>query len=367
MCGITGFIGRSKNKELSFHLLTKLFEKSEARGIDAAGFWATEYGFNGSVIYHKEPIRSSKFVKSRFWSGLSEFDIDLVVAHARGASKGVGEPFFNENNHPFTSKDKTIALIHNGRIEDDEYYELRKSYEVSTQCDSEMLLRIFESTLKQNIDEHGKELEAIKKIFSLVQFGHMAVATGIRQENGRRSLFLFRNEYRPLWVSDLREELGQIFFVSEPDIWGEACDECGNDLLSMCYKLTEVNPKEVWHIDSLENLLSCDKYELKTGEMDESPIEFFTIPDGSPHFNLISKLDENDQIIRRERSFVWNEIDAVSAKECVEKIIEKVRVLDKELQYSVEKDNIEKEVFEGILNKLRLVEDQITDLITNII
>jgi glucosamine 6-phosphate synthetase-like amidotransferase/phosphosugar isomerase protein len=366
MCGITGFIGKSKDKNLSYQLLTKLFEKSESRGTDAAGFWAAECGFNGSVIYHKEPTRSSSFVKSRFWSGLSDFEVDLVIAHARGASKGVGEPFFNENNHPFTSNDKTIALAHNGRIEDDEYYELRKNYEVSTQCDSEILLRIFESTIKSNKTIVDKELESVKRIFSLIQFGHMAVATGIRQESGRRSLLLFRNEHRPLWVSDLREELGQVFFVSEPSIWEEACNECDSRLLSMCYKLIEVNPKEIWHLSLVDNTLSSNRYRLTLGdESEEVGEEFFTIPGGTPHFNLISKLDENDQIIRKERSFLWSEYDLNSAEEYVARIIEKAKNVELELRYAVNKETMEKELFEETINQLKEIDNSIAKLLSH--
>lgn len=364
MCGITGFIGKSKDPNLSYELLTKLFEKSETRGIDASGFWATESGCDGGVIYHKEPIRSSRFIKTKFWNELSNFNIDLVIAHARGASKGVGEPFFNENNHPFTSTNKTIALAHNGRIEDDEYYKLKKRYQVSTTCDSEILLRIFESSIKENNLIVEKELEAIKDIFGLVNKGHMAVAVGLRKDSGKRSLFLFRNEYRPLWLSDLRAELGQIFFVSEPSIWEEACEECDNKLLSMCYKLIEINPKEVWQLDSIEGQLLINRYEAEIEEQEYNHTDaYFTIPQESPCFDVKTKLDDNDQIIREEPCSIWNEFNIKSLEERIAKIIEKSKNVEAELKYAVNKGSIEKEDLDKALVVLNNAEDAITSVL----
>lgn len=363
MCGITGFIGNSKNKDLSFNLTTKLFERSEIRGIDAAGFWAAIHGVNGGVIYHKEPIRSSKFIKNEFWSTLSEFDVDCVIAHARGASKGVGEPFFNENNHPFTSTDKCTALAHNGRIEDEEYYELKKYYEVSTSCDSEILLRIFESRMIR--EERNKELEAIKEIFSLINQGHMAVAVGRRHEGGKRSLWLFRNEHRPLWISDLREELGQIFFVSEPAIWEAACDDCGSKMLSMCYKLTEIKPQEIWEFNLSDNNISTNRYEIEKIEQEEhfSSENYFQIPQKNPCFEVITRLDENDQIIRNS-DISWSEIDIDSLEECVAGITEKVKSIETELKYMALKELIDKDFFEKVTNQLKKQEDEIKKIVS---
>ena len=101
MCGIAGFIGESKNSQASFSILTKLFEKVESRGIDAAGFWLAENGKNGRIFYHKQPGRSSEFVHGEVWKSCSNIDINLALVHARGASKGYGDPSINKNNHPF--------------------------------------------------------------------------------------------------------------------------------------------------------------------------------------------------------------------------------------------------------------------------
>lgn len=241
MCGLAGFIGSSKKPFFSNLLISKLFEKSEKRGIDAAGFWATQSGEKGKIFYYKEPLNSSLFIKNQYWQEILTYNIDLVLVHARGASKGVGAPEFNENNHPFISNDKLTALIHNGRIEDKEYNILKARFKPISECDSEVLLRIYEVN------------KSIKDIFDLIQEGHMAVAIGERCSD-KRVLWIFRNEYRPLWVVDVKEDLNQIFFVSEPSIWFESIEEC--KFRPKKQKLLEVPTEEIWKI---QNNLEVEK------------------------------------------------------------------------------------------------------------
>jgi glucosamine--fructose-6-phosphate aminotransferase (isomerizing) len=235
MCGLAGFIGYSKKPFLSHLLISKLFEKSEKRGTDAAGFWAAEKG-DGKIFYCKEPSPSSQFIKNNSYQEALKHNLDLILVHARGASKDVGGPQFNENNHPFVSDDNLISLIHNGRIE--EYDSLKENYKLSGNCDSEILLKIYEY--------NQKRLNGIKKIFELINEGHMAVAIG-EKHHDERCLWLFRNEYRPLWIIDLVESLNQIFFVSEPSIWLESVKECRFKLGYQ--KIIELPVKETWKID----------------------------------------------------------------------------------------------------------------------
>lgn len=360
MCGITGFIGNSKNINLSFELLTKLFELSEERGTDAAGFWATESGVNGSVVYHKEPVCSSQFVKNNLWRDLTNKNIDLIIAHARGASKGVGEPFFNENNHPFTSSDKTVALAHNGRIEDYEYNEIKKMYEVNTTCDSEVLLRIFEVN-----SEKSNDLNAIKEIFSLVNSGHMAVSIAKRCPGGKRSLYLFRNEHRPLWICDLREELGQIFFVSEPSIWERACNSYENRIYSKCYRLIEINSQEVWSLNLLEKEIEVEKYLVEKEEyFMQNEEKYFQIPRNKPYFNLITKLDENDQIIKD--NLIWNEVNIKELDQCINFTINKLKNIQSEVKYMLDEEMLDKDQFEKIIYNLKEKEKEITYILTKL-
>lgn len=304
MCGITGFIGESKNKNITFDLTTKLFSKSESRGIDAAGFWATEPGQNGVVYYHKEPIRSSYFVKTDIWNQAGHAPLDLMLAHARGASKGFGEPYKNINNHPFVSTSKSLALVHNGRIEDHEYTSLKEKYEVRSGCDSEILLRILEGRDKSEDHSELGDLEnlhrmaGIKDIYSLINDGHMAVAVGERLEDGARLLWLFRNRHRPLWVSDMRVTLGQIFFVSEPSIWEDSVAEMNCPRYFKKQKLIEIPEEEVWYLKYSDKSLSVNRFEVcKDGS---APWTFDGVRKPIPNYTyshkVITKLGTQDEV-----------------------------------------------------------------------
>jgi hypothetical protein len=295
MCGLTGYIGESKKPVLTYQLITKLFEKSESRGLDAAGFWGTESGIDGRVLYHKEPLRASQFVKKEAWKNLASYNPNLLLAHARGASKGVGEPRFNHNNHPFTSSDKSLGLIHNGRVDECEYQAFKQKYELSSNCDSEILLRIFENK--------PTRLEGIQDIFSLINEGHMAVSIGERLPNGERMMWLFRNQHRPLWIIDMREALGQIFFISEPNIWEDAVNECsGVKTIAKSQKLIELPVEQIWQFK-----ITCDEIHPKSVERYEVVKENLSnwTFDGKkynrilnkPSFGVITNLDDNDQII----------------------------------------------------------------------
>lgn len=208
-------------------------------------------GTDSKVFFHKEPVKASHFIKKDIWRRLSKVDLDLAIVHCRQASQG--QPANNRNNHPFISHDRRLALIHNGKIGEWEYEALKKRYEVSSECDSEMLLRIIEGPLSPKIipgcdEHHSRRLEGVREIYSMLNHSHMAVAIGERFDSGHRTLILFRNQHRPLWAADMRDTLGQVFFVSTPDIWNAAVNECKAvaSHLGRQQKLSDIPSEEVW-------------------------------------------------------------------------------------------------------------------------
>jgi hypothetical protein len=292
MCGIAGIIGRSKNPAVSYDIATKLFVKTESRGEDASGIWAAEPG-NGKILYHKEPIKTTEFVQLEIWKRLKKLRPDLLLMHARAASFGVGSPKVNKNNHPFISSDKTTALIHNGRIPDWEYTRLKKQYEVGSDCDSEMFLRVF---------EHGKEpIDGIRDVWSYMYRSQMAVAIGERVETSRR-LWLFRNDYRPIWITDMREALGQIFFFSDPDIW----DSATYDIELGKVKLIELPTEMIWCFTTdVHNHIDLKKFRVTLKEFmpwNENG-EKLEIKKLNSDVKIISRLDENEEVINKKKHF----------------------------------------------------------------
>lgn len=238
LCGIAGFIGKSKNPELSYALITQLFSETESRGKDASGYWGIDS--HNNILYQKDGVRASEFVKNQFWKKLKEQNPILLLTHCRSTSPGTGDAKVNDNNHPFVSNCRSVGLIHNGNIVR-EFRELRKTYEVSSECDSEVLLRIFESKEDQ--------LEGIGDIWSFIHEGSMAVVIGEKEENSCR-LWMFRNELRELWLVDLRDSLGQLFFCSDPDIWIKATQKSLKQFTF--YDFIELPTEEIWSMEITE-------------------------------------------------------------------------------------------------------------------
>ena len=248
MCGILGVIGESLDPHFSFEILTQLFIKTESRGEDASGMWGTQRGNEGNIIYHKEPLKSSEFIKLPIWQRVKKFNPNLLVCHARAASQGSGLPEINKNK-------------------DFEYSALKKKYSVTSDCDSEMFLRVFEHER-----ENGSACDGVKKIWSYMSRSHMAVAIGEWLPEGGRRLWLLRNQHRSIWLADLRGLLGQIFFFSTPDIWDEAAMSCkiGDQYLRKV-KQIEIPEEEVWQfnindIQTRPGNEEIEKFTLEKGE-----------------------------------------------------------------------------------------------------
>lgn len=235
MCGIFGYIGKPLHPKANYALLTSLAIKTEHRGKEATGIWGAQGGADGQIIYHKEPITATKFTEKAMWKSLRKFNPHVLLVHCREPTTGVGVPSVNKNNHPHVNDDYTIGLIHNGRVEEYFKYKERFKEQIKSQCDSELLLRVFETGEQVPSDdllkrypqldqENFYRLFGIEQIFKKFEKTHMAVAVGERHEGTKRSLWLFRNEKRPLQVIDLRSSMGVIYFCSTMSIWREAVE-----------------------------------------------------------------------------------------------------------------------------------------------
>lgn len=320
MCGIAGYIGQSKKPKLTYELITALFDYLEIRGTDAAGVWGTEIGKKGRVIYHKEPIKSSQFIKKAFWKRLRKVKTDLMLVHARATSKGGGHASTNSNNHPFVSTDKRIGMVHNGTLEEASF--LKKRYQILSQTDSEVLLRMYEHGLEQPplkikdgdgvCSDIAERMNGIKEIWSVISKGGMAVSFGERIDEDTRYLFLFRNHKRPMWIADLRDVLGQIVFFSSPDIWYRAIASSDN-LKKVCSgseKLIEIPPEEVWFfkIDSEHRSVSRNsewyRFPMNVSKQGDNwnAGELQVIKAPEEELSVISQLDDHEKIQQSQRT-----------------------------------------------------------------
>lgn len=325
MCGIAGFIGKSKDPRVSFDLMNALMVKTEIRGDHATGFWATEHG-DGAIFFDKEAIKSSQYINRSIWKkDFADSDCDLVLGHCRQSSAGVGGEKTNRNNHPHASDDRNVALVHNGRIND--YNSLKNRYQTTSECDSEVLLRMFESAAQQKDKEEAlsKEFPALspqvalrmtglKEIFARVNYGAMAVAIGERMPDDSRYLWLLRDDERPLHVVDMRDTLGQLFFCSTPDIWEQAASATptSKDYVPPDQKIVILPPLQVWaFIYNPKNeakIWQMKKFIIRKeriyGEPQEAEKEddkrYFKKLDTKPTAKIISRLDKTEDVIEKK-------------------------------------------------------------------
>lgn len=285
MCGIFGFIGESKNHEFTRNLCTVLFQKMQIRGTDASGFYCAKSYPSTNVAFYKKPVQATEFINTDEYKKIWENNLNIGIFHCRAASAGVGIPAFNENNHPFVSRNNKKALIHNGIIAKPEYEYLKSFYQLETECDSELLLRI----LEQEEDIFFK----INRFVSYAKNSHFAVAFA-EVENNFRYLHLFRNQHRPLVLIDMIEELGQIFFASTAEIFCESLDRVSKK--NKNYKIYEL-PENNYASLSLDLSGDVGYAEYRMQEIEEitEKIEkFYSIKnENSPWNNLISSDNEN--------------------------------------------------------------------------
>ncbi len=148
MCGIVGYIGEAQAAPILLDGLSKL----EYRGYDSAGI----------AVYDGEEIRVQK-ATGRL-KALSELTHDgatmpgtLGIGHTRWATHGAPS---NVNAHPHYNQDKTIAVVHNGIIEN--YMKLRKYLEGKgcqfvSETDTEVVAHLLARYYK------GDPLEAVTK------------------------------------------------------------------------------------------------------------------------------------------------------------------------------------------------------------
>lgn len=111
MCGIVGYIGPGSAKEIIIEGLKKL----EYRGYDSAGI----------ALYrdHQLEIRKSAGRIANLEAAISDsaFDSYIGIGHTRWATHGVPS---DVNAHPQSNGDGTIAVVHNGIVEN--YMELKE-------------------------------------------------------------------------------------------------------------------------------------------------------------------------------------------------------------------------------------------------
>ncbi|QEX33483.1 glutamine--fructose-6-phosphate transaminase (isomerizing) [Staphylococcus lugdunensis] len=193
MCGIVGYIGYDKAKEL---LLSGL-EKLEYRGYDSAGIAVANE--EGTKVFKEK----GRIAELRKVADNNDIDGFIGIGHTRWATHGV--PNY-QNSHPHQSTSGRFTLVHNGVIEN--YEELRDSYltdvTLVSDTDTEVIVQLVEYFSNKGLSTE----EAFTKVVSLL---HGSYALGLIDEQDKDTIFVAKNK-SPLLVG-----LGDHFNVIASD------------------------------------------------------------------------------------------------------------------------------------------------------
>ncbi len=144
MCGIVGYVGKNDARSIIMDGLKKL----EYRGYDSAGIALVR---NGGIDIRKkvgEIANLEELLKHEMARGIC-FDSHTGIGHTRWATHGAPS---DVNAHPHASEDGTVAIVHNGILEN--FVELKQmliaEYNVKfkSETDSEVIAHLIAAHMK---------------------------------------------------------------------------------------------------------------------------------------------------------------------------------------------------------------------------
>ena len=154
MCGIVGYTGT----EQAAPVLLDCLDKLEYRGYDSAGMAV----YNGSEIQMVK-ARGRLKVLSEMTHGGEMMPGTCGIGHTRWATHGIPS---DQNAHPHFNESRSIAVVHNGIIEN--YLKLKKmlqgrGYTFHSETDTEVVAHLLDFYYK------GDPMEAITRMMSRVE------------------------------------------------------------------------------------------------------------------------------------------------------------------------------------------------------
>lgn len=157
MCGIFGYIGPKDSLQICLAGLEQL----EYRGYDSTGIAGI---FEGELAFCKEIGKLSALKKKLHLKSL-----EVAIGHTRWATHGL---VTTQNAHPHFNSQKTIALVHNGIIENcaqlQEQLE-QEGVQFVSQTDTEIIAQLISKYYRGNL------VDAVQKTLPFLK-GHFALA-----------------------------------------------------------------------------------------------------------------------------------------------------------------------------------------------
>lgn len=264
MCGIFGYVGKKNAVKIA---LTGL-ERLEYRGYDSAGIGGVK---DGKICVVKEVGKVSR-LKEIIAEG--SMTLDFAIAHTRWATHGVPSKI---NAHPHTDEKKTLALVHNGIIENHEMLrkELKKEgVQFVSDTDSEVVAHLVAKYYK------GDLLKAVQKTVARLK-GSYAIALVHGAHPGQIVAVAHES---PLAVGMGRDEA---FVASDPTAFADST----RDVLFLTDSEIAVVSKEKLEIYNIHN----DKIEKELQRLD---VNFEEITKGEHEHYTLKEIYEQPQSIK---------------------------------------------------------------------
>ena len=258
MCGIVGYVG-SKD---AYPILIKGLHRLESRGYDSAGIALINPAGKLNVYKSKGKVTELEhFVEDKDTSGTTG------IAHTRWATHG--EPN-DVNAHPHYSENGSIALIHNGIIEN--YGVLKamlaeKGYTFRSETDTEVLVQFIEYLHTEN---RCTLFEAVQAALNQV-IGAYAIAVLDRTNNDE---IIAARKSSPLVVG-IGE--GEYFLASDATPIVEYVKDVVYLNDGEIAVINRHKPLKVVNLNNIESKIDIRKLEMNISELEKG---------GYPHFML---------------------------------------------------------------------------------
>lgn len=253
MCGIFGYIGNQNPVKVVLNGLRRL----EYRGYDSAGIAGIQ---NGKMVYCKEVGKLSILEKQ---VENSHLDLEIAIGHTRWATHGIPTIL---NAHPQFDTNHTVAVVHNGIIENHET--LRNSLKQQgvhfiSDTDTEVVAHLIASFY------NGDLLKAVLQAVSLL---HGAFALGILHKDHPDQLIAVANA-APLVIGIGNNE---VFLSSDPQAFVTHTRDVIY-LINSEIAVIKANKVEVFNLKMEQVDKTLKQLELHADEVNKGDFEHYTL------------------------------------------------------------------------------------------
>ncbi len=271
MCGIVGYVGKTK----SVKELIKILEKLEYRGYDSSGYASLD---DGKIKVQKKCGKISNLFSS---VGGAE-KTSCFISHTRWATHGKASEL---NAHPHLSRHKSCAVVHNGIIENFEAIKREYSLFPESETDTAVVAELLEHKQMQNIFECIDAFQEIR--------GSYAILVILKSQQNK--MFLAKQK-SPLYVA--QNGMGDVLVASDAICFvGFA-----NDYYSLDDgEFAEIESGKIKFFDSTKTQIKKQKAMLGNLFEDAEKGDF-------SHFMLKEILEEKPALLRQASAYAEKQV-----------------------------------------------------------